>query len=44
MVTTRLMAEKEGVECRLGIAGRDMRTLIIILGILFSDFGGICTP
>lgn len=38
---TRLMAEKEGIECKLGIAGRDTRILIIMLGILFSDFGGI---
>ncbi len=39
--TTRLMAEKEGLECKLGIAGRDTRTLIIMLGILFHDFNGI---
>ncbi|MFN3384768.1 MAG: hypothetical protein ACK401_07725 [Archaeoglobaceae archaeon] len=34
------MAEKEGVECKLGIAGRDTGILIIMLGILFSDLGG----
>jgi len=38
---TRLMAEKEGLDCRIGIAGRDTRILIIMLGLLFSDFGGI---
>ncbi|MEM0202689.1 MAG: CDP-alcohol phosphatidyltransferase family protein [Archaeoglobaceae archaeon] len=38
---TRLMAEKEGIECKLGIAGRDTRILIIMLGILFSGFDGI---
>jgi len=37
--TTRLMAEKEGVDCKVGIAGRDTRILIIM--ILFNDFGGI---
>ncbi|MEM0303460.1 MAG: CDP-alcohol phosphatidyltransferase family protein [Archaeoglobaceae archaeon] len=38
---TRLMAEKEGIECKVGIAGRDTRILIIMLGILLKDFGGI---
>ncbi len=39
--TTRLMAEKEGLSCKVGIAGRDTRILIIMLGLLFADFGGI---
>lgn len=37
----RLMAEKEGLTCKVGIAGRDTRILIIMLGLLFSNFGGI---
>lgn len=39
--TTRLMAEKEGLSCKIGIAGRDTRILIIMLGLIFSNFGGI---
>lgn len=38
---TRLMAEKEGLDCKVGIAGRDTRILIIMLGLLFSNYGGI---
>ncbi len=33
---TRVMAEAEGAECKVGIGGRDTRLFIIMLGLLFG--------
>lgn len=34
---TRVMAEAVGAECKVGIGGRDLRTLIIIIGALAGE-------
>ncbi len=34
---TRVMAEALGAECKVGIGGRDLRTLIIIIGALAGE-------
>jgi len=35
---SRAMAEAEGVICKVGIAGRDTRLLIIMLGLIFGFY------
>ncbi|MDI6655368.1 MAG: CDP-alcohol phosphatidyltransferase family protein [Candidatus Hydrothermarchaeota archaeon] len=34
---TRVMAEVVGTECKVGIGGRDLRTLIILVGVLVGE-------
>lgn len=34
---TRVMAEAIGIECKVGIGGRDLRTLIILVGVLAGE-------
>jgi CDP-diacylglycerol---glycerol-3-phosphate 3-phosphatidyltransferase len=41
---TRARAEALGVECKVGIATRPVRVVILAIGLLFADVGGNLAP
>ena len=41
---TRARAEALGVECKVGIATRPVRVVILAIGLLFADVGGNSLP
>jgi CDP-diacylglycerol--glycerol-3-phosphate 3-phosphatidyltransferase len=41
---TRARAEALGVECKVGIATRPVRVVILAIGLLFADVGGNLSP
>ncbi len=38
---TRLMAEKENVECKVGFAGRDIRIFFLAVSVIVTEYTGV---